>query len=257
MKKAPIGILDGGFEGINIFEKLVKKYPYESFIYINDLQNYPYEGKEIEDINNYVKRNVDYLLSKDVKAIICVNASIIEYCIEYLESVNNKDNTLIKLYLVDSIINYINLNFEQKNMLLLGKEYILKANLFQKNFKYNHLYNVASDELENIIFENKTKTSNSFKITREVLRPVISKPVDIIIFIDSYLENLSIELKEYCNFNEIIDLAQIISSELMVKNIFTYTKEKGRNIIVSNIDKNDFYKKVYWIKKYSYEKLSN
>ena len=39
MKKQPIGILDGGFEGINIFDNLSKSFPYETFVYINDPVN--------------------------------------------------------------------------------------------------------------------------------------------------------------------------------------------------------------------------
>ena len=76
MKKQPIGILDGGFEGINIFESLSKNFPNEYFVYINDPKNYPYEGKEEKLIHEYVKKNIDKLLSLEVKCIICVNLSL-------------------------------------------------------------------------------------------------------------------------------------------------------------------------------------
>ena len=125
MKKQPIGILDGGFEGINIFDNLSKSFPYETFVYINDPVNYPYEGKEEELIHKHVTKNIDKLLSMDVKCIVCVNASIIEYCEDLLHNIN-----VPTILIVDSIIDYVNLNFEQKNMAILGKEYILKANLF-------------------------------------------------------------------------------------------------------------------------------
>jgi len=250
MKKQPIGILDGGFEGINIFENLVKKYPNESFIYINDIQNYPYEGKEIELINELVKKNIDELLARDVQCIICVNSSIIEYCIELFDNIN-----IPKIMIVNSIINYVNLNFEQKNMVLLAKEYILKANLFQKNFRYNHLYNIASDELEDVIFDRNVKTAKSFAKTREVLKSAIGKDVDLFIIVDSFLENLNIEFKEYCNYTTFLDLTNIINGELLSKNFVFSTKGKGKKLILSNIDKKEFFKRVYWIGKYNFEKL--
>ena len=36
MKKKTIGILDAGLEGLPIFNALVKKFPNNSFIYLND-----------------------------------------------------------------------------------------------------------------------------------------------------------------------------------------------------------------------------
>ena len=248
MKKQPIGILDGGFEGINIFESLSKNFPNEYFVYINDPKNYPYEGKEEKLIHEYVKKNIDKLLSLEVKCIICVNASIIEYCEEMLKEIN-----VPTILLVDSIIDYVNLNFEQKNMVILAKEYILKANLFQKNFKYNHLYNVASDDFEDVIFDRKVRTAKSFEKTRELLKSVIAKDVDLFIIVDSYLENLNIEFKEYCNYGSFINLSSIIGNEMLTKLSNLYNKGKGKRLVISNIEKNEFVLKAYWISKFNFE----
>ena len=248
MKKQPIGILDGGFEGINIFDNLSKSFPYETFVYINDPVNYPYEGKEEELIHKHVTKNIDKLLSMDVKCIVCVNASIIEYCEDLLHNIN-----VPTILIVDSIIDYVNLNFEQKNMAILGKEYILKANLFQKNFKYNHLYNVISDSFEDVIFDKKVRTAKSFEKARDGLKSIIGKDVDLFIIIDSFLENLNLEFKEYCNYGTFINLSNIIGNEISTKLVNLYNKGKGNKIVISNIDKKDFAEKAYWINKYNFE----
>ena len=122
--KRLIGILDGGFEGINIFSRLVKDYPYERFIYLNDPDNYPYEGKEEKEILNCIKKNTEILLNLGVELILVVNNSVIEYGSEYFASLDKK---ILKFS--DFVIDYVNEGYEHKNVGLLAKEYIIKANI--------------------------------------------------------------------------------------------------------------------------------
>ena len=45
----------------------------------------------------------------------------------------------------DYIINYVNEHYEHKNILFLAKSYIVKSAMYNKNFRYNRLYNVYSE----------------------------------------------------------------------------------------------------------------
>lgn len=242
MKKAPIGILDGGFEGVNLFEQLSLKCPSETFIYINDVKNYPYEGKEEEEIISCVRKNVEVLLAYGVKAIICVNPSIMEYCSEYLNSIDVK-----VISIVESIINYVNANFEQKNIAIVAKQYILNANIFQKNFRYNRLYNIYSDKLENELFMKRIRTSSSFEVTKEVFRPIANKQVDLLVVVDSYINNFYLEFKEYVDYTSTLDLANIIYNNLLLSNIEFANKGHGRRIVISNIKSKEFKDATYWL----------
>lgn len=250
-KKAPIGIIDGGIEGINIFEKLSKKYPNEMFIYINDLANYPYEEKDDEIILANVTKNINILLTYEVSLIIVVNNSIIEYCDEYLKTL---PVPVVKINEV--IIDYVNTNYEHKNVLLLAKQYLIKANLYQKNIKYNHLYNVSSDELEKIIIDKKVKTAVSFSKLRELMIQSNCKDLNILVIIDSYLSNLRIEFNEYISCNEIIDLPLIVGTK--IEDYLDHElKNRKKSLIICNYSKKDFTKYVYWLNcKYKYLKLT-
>ena len=145
MNKRPIGIIDINVDGLYILNSLAKEFKNEDFIYINDIKNFPYEGREQEEIVKLVTENVEKLLKQNIKMLVVISDTIIEYCFDYLQTLN-----IPVINIVQSIINYVNKNHEQKNLVLLAKSYILKANLYQKNFNYNHMYNIASDELENI-----------------------------------------------------------------------------------------------------------
>lgn len=248
-KSIPIGILDGGLEGINVFESLSKKYPHQQFIYINDLNNYPYEEKTETEIANTVKKNVEELLKYNVSKIIVVNNSIIEYCEDYLKSLN-----IPVIKITDILINYLNNNYEHKNILLLAKQYIIKANLYQKNLKYNHLYNVFSDELEEVILKKQVRTAKSFEKMQEVLSTVNNREYNILVYVDSYMQNFRIEFNEYNIGNDILDYAEVVSKA--VEEEIDNTKRNKGNLIISDLEKKEFLKSCYWLdNKYKFIKI--
>lgn len=239
--KKIIGILDGGFEGINIFNKLVQDYPYERFIYLNDPINYPYEGKEEKVIINAIKKNVERLINVGVSMIVVVNNSIVEYGSEYLDSLDIK---VVKVS--DFIIDYVNELYEHKNVGLLAKEYIIKANIYQKNIKYNHLYSIPSDSFDELIENKLVKTAKSFQTVNEVFQNVKSKDFNILIVTDSYLNNLRIEFIEYVKCDEIMDLSALVSKKM--KEFLNNTGHfKKRGTVLTNLSKKEFFDKAYFL----------
>ena len=248
MIKDAIGILDMGIESFNILSTLSQEFKYERFVYINDLKNYPYEGKKEEDILAYVKANVEVLLKEGIKLLIVSSDTIIEYCSDYLSSLK-----IPTLQLVSTLIDYVNQNYEQKNIVLLAKNAIIEANLYQKNFKYNHLYNIACDDLENIINSKLIKTSKSFSKTKETFKSVIKRDVNIVVTSSPYLLNLKTEILEYLKIDEITDLGEIFAQKIREQKLPLYDKGKGKITIISNIEKKEFKIRTYWSKlKYQY-----
>ena len=79
MIKKPIGILDAGLEGLPVFNELVKRFPNNSFIYLSDFTNYPYEEKDSKEILQYINKNTNELLLKGIGSIIVLGNSMIEY----------------------------------------------------------------------------------------------------------------------------------------------------------------------------------
>ncbi|NLT01915.1 MAG: hypothetical protein GXY04_05275, partial [Acholeplasmataceae bacterium] len=185
MNKLAIGILDSGYEGLTLFEELVREYRYESFLYINDIQNMPYEGKKAEDIQKAVQKNIDSLLSQGIKLLLVVSDIIVEHCQGLLNSLE-----IPVINIVNSIIEYVNTNFEQKDLILLIKQEVIKANLYQKNFRYNHLFSINSKELSKIILNKQIKTSNSFFVCKELFKNYYRRKIDLLVISESYLMKL-------------------------------------------------------------------
>ena len=234
--KSPIGILDMGIDNISILNLLQKNFKFEHFIYVNDLDCPEYEGLSEEEILKRVETNVSFLLSQNVKLIIVVSNTILEYCYHYFNDIR-----VPVINIFDIITSYINDKYEHKNMVLLANENIMNANIYQKKLRYNHLYNIISNRLDDIVKDNRLKTQISFDVTKESFKPVMKRDVDVIIPTTFNLLLLNIEINEYMKESEIMPLESLIIDKitaalLAIENI--YIKKKGKVEVF--INKQDF-----------------
>ncbi|MHC1719413.1 MAG: glutamate racemase [Clostridiaceae bacterium] len=66
----PIGFFDSGVGGISVLREAVKLLPKENFVYFGDSRNAPYGVKSVEEVKKLTFSAFDFLISKDVKAIV-------------------------------------------------------------------------------------------------------------------------------------------------------------------------------------------
>lgn len=70
MEHRPIGFFDSGVGGISVLREAVKLLPGEDFVYFGDSNNAPYGIKTVDEANKLTFEAVDFLISKNVKAIV-------------------------------------------------------------------------------------------------------------------------------------------------------------------------------------------
>ena len=70
MDRRAIGVFDSGLGGLTAARVLEDTLPYENLIYFGDTANMPYGPRSREEIIALAHRNTEFLLSKDVKAIV-------------------------------------------------------------------------------------------------------------------------------------------------------------------------------------------
>lgn len=70
MDNRPIGMFDSGVGGLTVYKEISKKFPNENIIYLGDTKSFPYGNKSKENIINLTKQGIDFLISKNVKAVI-------------------------------------------------------------------------------------------------------------------------------------------------------------------------------------------
>lgn len=74
-----IGVFDSGIGGLTVLKRLAQAYPHLDFIYLADTARLPYGTKSSQTISEYLKRNVDFLIQKEVELIVvaCNSASTV------------------------------------------------------------------------------------------------------------------------------------------------------------------------------------
>ena len=70
MDNRPIGVFDSGVGGMTVLKELAKQLPNENFIYLGDTLNFPYGEKSKEEIVKYSRKNIEYLISQNVKMVV-------------------------------------------------------------------------------------------------------------------------------------------------------------------------------------------
>jgi glutamate racemase len=66
----PIGFFDSGVGGLSVLKQSITILPRENFVYFGDSQNAPYGTRPVEEVKQLTFDAVDFLLGKDIKALV-------------------------------------------------------------------------------------------------------------------------------------------------------------------------------------------
>ncbi len=70
MNNNPIGLFDSGVGGLTVAKEMMKRLPNESLLYFGDTARLPYGSKSPEQILEFVREIMSYLLSQNVKMVV-------------------------------------------------------------------------------------------------------------------------------------------------------------------------------------------
>lgn len=72
----PIGIFDSGLGGLTVVREIIRHLPNENIVYFGDTGRVPYGTKSRSTIRKYAVEDEEFLLSKNVKAIIAACGTV-------------------------------------------------------------------------------------------------------------------------------------------------------------------------------------
>lgn len=81
----PIGVFDSGVGGLTVAAALMRRLPAESILYLGDTARLPYGTKSPATVRHYTRANVDFLLSRGVKAVVVACNTASALALEELE----------------------------------------------------------------------------------------------------------------------------------------------------------------------------
>lgn len=88
MNNLPIGIFDSGIGGLTVTKEIIKLLPNESLIYLGDTARVPYGTRGKTIITNFALELVNFLLGRQVKAIVIACNTISATCLKEIESIS-------------------------------------------------------------------------------------------------------------------------------------------------------------------------
>lgn len=81
----PIGIIDSGVGGLTVTNEIIKQLPRENIIYLGDTERCPYGSKTENQIKKFTWDMVNFLLEKNIKALVIACNTATAYTLEDLE----------------------------------------------------------------------------------------------------------------------------------------------------------------------------
>lgn len=204
MNNNPIGVFDSGIGGLTVLKKIKEILPNEKYIYYADTDNVPYGTKPKEEVKKYINQAVEFLISKNVKAIViaCNTATSIaakelrgKYTIPIIgiepaakPAVENRGDKKVLIMATPTTIKEEKLTYLLKN--LNANEYVdliampkLVEFAENKEFSSNDVKLYIQDQLKEYNLENYSELvlgCTHFPFFKETLAKIFPKETQII-----------------------------------------------------------------------------
>lgn len=83
--EAPIGVFDSGVGGLTVAREIMRQIPNENIIYFGDTARVPYGSKSKDTIIRYSRQIIEFLLTKNVKAVVIACNTATAFALETLQ----------------------------------------------------------------------------------------------------------------------------------------------------------------------------
>ena len=214
----PIGVFDSGIGGLTVLDDLIEMFPNEDFIYVADTLNCPYGTRTKEDIENKVSDVANYLLSRDVKAIViaCNTATANS---EHLKKITN----VPIIGVIEPTANLASLSTKNKKIALLATSATIDSKKYQNLLTGINVYPVKCPEFVEVVENNQFNTDYSYELVKQKLIDLVDKDIDTVILGCTHFGLLSKEINN------------VFTNAILVSSGFATTKVLKRIMEDSNL----------------------
>lgn len=232
-KRSPIGIFDSGLGGLTSLKAVKSLLPNEDIIYFGDTARVPYGDRSKETIIEYVKDDINFLLTHKVKAIVIA-------CNTADSMAKAEMNEIYKLPIlgVVSPASEVAAKTTKNNKIgVIGTKATIKSGSYERHIKKSNpkaeVFSVACPLLVPLVEDGRITLKDS--VTREVLTdylaPLKEKNVDTLVLGCTHYPLLSDLITDI--FPEAVQIssgaaaANVLKETLISQNLLNDKKEKG------------------------------
>ncbi len=223
-----IGILDSGIGGLAVMQPLLKSFPAQ-YYYFADLKNLPYGSKSKKELLSISCKNIDHLLSCDVKIIViaCHTISAVIF-----DDLKKNYPQIFFIDVIQPVIQKARAISKNKKIGVIGTTATIESHVYKKSFfiidPAVNLYEQACPNLASLIEE--------FPVTHSIIKHELEK--NLYSFADSSIDTLILGCTHYEWIKEVIQdytNATIISVESEIVSYFlqkNFTASSSKSFIV-------------------------
>lgn len=237
----PIGFFDSGVGGISVLKEAVKLLPNENFIYFGDSKNAPYGIKTVNEVKRLTFNAVNFLMSKEVKAIVVACNTATSAAIEDLRTCyKNIPIVGIEPALKPAV------KLRRK-----GKIIIMATPMTLSEAKFNNLMNSYKNEAEieplpcaglaELIEKGLVEGEEVNSYLKNKLKPYLKTPISSVVLGCTHYPFIKNELSKILDKNtEIIDgsigTAKHLKRQLSNMNILNTQSLPGKVEIINSLN---------------------
>lgn len=243
MDRRPIGIFDSGIGGLTVLKELEEKLPNESFIYFGDTLNFPYGEKSKEEIIEFSRKNVKYLIEQNVKAIIIACGTATSQSLEVLQ----KEFDFPIIGIIEPTVKYVR-RLGLRRVGVIATTGTINSGAWEKSLKREisdiQVINKACPLLANIAEEGRAKSKESIQAIHEYMQIFKGYKVDTIILgcthYPIYDEIIKKEFSYNVNLINTGNAVAIAIQHYLHKNDVENKAVKNKTKIIISKDEKDF-----------------
>ena len=243
IKNSPIGFFDSGVGGLSVMRDAINLMPNESFIYFGDSQNAPYGIKELGEVRKLTLEAADFLLSKNVKAIVVACNTATSAAIDVLRD-KYKDTIIIGIE--PALKPAVKLN-RKGNIIIMATPMTLREKKFKSlmdKYKNDHsIVPLPCAGLVEFIEQGILEGNKLEKYLEDKFKPYLNEEIAAIVLGCTHYPFIKETLSKVVGKNvPIIDggvgTSQELKRKLKEKNYLIDDKENGNIVIYNSINDN-------------------
>lgn len=212
MENQPIGMFDSGVGGLTVYKEIKKAMPNEKIIYLGDTKNFPYGSKSKQSIIDLSKKNIDFLLEQNVKAIVIACGTATSQVLEEVQSIYK----VPIIGIIQPTIEYIKSKENIKNVGVIATRGTIRSSSWEINLKKQieniNVYNKECPLLAPMAEEGWTQNEIASLTIKEYLKDF--PKLDALILGCTHYPLFEGTIKKYLDSVEIINTGKIIAKYL-------------------------------------------
>ncbi len=175
---APIGVLDSGIGGFSVVARLKERLPHEDIIYFGDDSHCPYGSKTKEEVCTMTQQIVDFLVRKNVKAIVIACNTI------STQALNLDGHNVPILEIIGPVCRSFSIA-TPRCVGIIGTPLTIKTKVYEKKLIEENPYltamGVPSPNLANLIEHGNFESKEIDRELLSVMKPILDKNIKHVI----------------------------------------------------------------------------